>query len=116
MVDIQSLIAWIVGLFATNVVVIVGSILGWIWNGKKNKRELSALDSKNAKDRIDALKVLQEYGDDKALENLDLQQQLIVLNAKVTGLICQVACLSKQLSDAGIKPVTMEEALARGCK
>ena len=116
MVDIKDFIGWFIALIATNGVLIVGAIFGWVWKGRQNKRELQSADLKLIKERQDAIKILKEYGDETTVENLDLHQQVRLLNARMTGLECQVQCLSAQLREAGIKPVTLEEALARNCK
>lgn len=112
----KELITWIFALIATNGVLIIGAIAGWIWQGKKNKRDIASQDFDNAQKRVDALKALQNYGDAQVLEKLSLQEQIRILNARVYGVECWARCMSKQLEENGIKPYTMEEALKRNCQ
>ena len=114
--SVREIIGWAIALFATNGIIIIGAILGWIYQGKKNKRDLKATDYENAKKRLDALKALQEYGDEQTLEKLSLQEQIHVLNARLWGVECWARCLTEQLKDNDIIPYTMEEAIERNCR
>lgn len=111
----QNLISWFIAILATNGVLIVGAIIGWVWQGRKNKREIKQQDFELAQKRVDALKALQNYGDTQALERLSLQEQVRVINAKLFGIECWARCMSHQLEEHGIKPYTMEEAIQRNC-
>ena len=72
----QELIKWLIPLIITNGVMLVGSIIGWILQGKKGKKELRNSDLSAGQTAIDATADALAISKDAALQVKEVRDEL----------------------------------------
>jgi hypothetical protein len=119
----QQVIGWVIGLLATNGVIIVGAIIGWVKVVKMIPKDLESASIKNAKDKKDAIDTMDDFIDKTINKSVSLNEKIMDLESQIQAVRreqrdsdCWIASLLFQMQEARLQPVTKEQAIARGCK